>query len=55
MKGMTVCCDGETSLKKALTQVKSKKIKSSKKMSVISRISQLFTAKQEIKLINERG
>jgi hypothetical protein len=55
MKGITVCCDDETSLEKALSQIKSKKIKSSKKISVLSLISKLFTARQELKLVNERG
>lgn len=55
MKGITVCCDGETSLEKTLPQLKSKKIKSSKRISALSLISKLFTAKQELKLTNERG
>ncbi len=55
MKGITVCCDGETSLEKALIKLKSKKLKSSKKVSVLSLVSKLFTVRQELKLSNERG
>lgn len=55
MKGITVCCDDETSLEKTLSQLKSKKIRSSEKTSVISLISKLFTTRQELKLVNERG
>lgn len=55
MKGIKICCDGETSLEKALNQLKTKKHKSPQKISILSLISKLFTARQESKLANERG
>ena len=55
MKGITVCCDGESSLEKALKQLKPKKTEPSKRISVLSLIHKLFTVRQELKLTNERG
>ncbi len=55
MKGIVVCCEGEKSLERAFTQLKSKKTKSSKRKTVISLISELFATRHELKFVNERG
>lgn len=49
-----MCCDGEKSLQKALSQTKPKKIKAPKKNRIISFIFKLITTSPELKLTNER-